>query len=172
MEKIFNQKVKYFVWTPLGSRDNIWINFFPQFNFKVYAVWYCYHYFPLVLTTPAVPACVVDTAGKFATGVVDTGGKFAAGVIHSGGAPWLANISANFQKSWIDPIIFRGLGEDASRKKSEKKFRDTVPLNILLNLIKVTNSVFFVAYTVINHLYIWRIFIFAAVSFFYLYSWK
>jgi hypothetical protein len=41
----------------------------------------------MVSTTPAVPACVVDTGGKFATGVVVTGGKFAAGVNHSGGAP-------------------------------------------------------------------------------------
>jgi hypothetical protein len=40
---------------------------------------------PPVSTTPAANfvtsfACVVDTGGKFATGVIDTGGKFAAGV--------------------------------------------------------------------------------------------
>jgi hypothetical protein len=29
--------------------------------------------------------CVVDTGGKFATGVNDTGGKFAAGVNDTGG---------------------------------------------------------------------------------------
>jgi hypothetical protein len=40
---------------------------------------------PLVSTTPAANfatscPCVVDTSGKFATGVVDTSGKFAAGI--------------------------------------------------------------------------------------------
>ncbi len=43
---------------------------------------------PPVLTTPANFAtsspCVVDTGGKFATGVNDTGGKFAAGVNDAG----------------------------------------------------------------------------------------
>jgi hypothetical protein len=43
-----------------------------------------------VSTTPAAnfatsSACVVDTGGKFATGVNDTGGKFAAGVNDTGG---------------------------------------------------------------------------------------
>jgi hypothetical protein len=40
---------------------------------------------PLVSLTPVanfttISPCVVDTGGKFATGVNDTGGKFAAGV--------------------------------------------------------------------------------------------
>ncbi len=43
-----------------------------------------------MLTTPVAnfatsSACVVDTGGKFATGVNDTGGKFAAGVNDAGG---------------------------------------------------------------------------------------
>jgi hypothetical protein len=43
-----------------------------------------------VSTTPAAnfpttSPCVVDTGGKFATGVNDTGGKFAAGVNDAGG---------------------------------------------------------------------------------------
>jgi hypothetical protein len=33
-------------------------------------------------------ASVVDTGGKFATGVNDTGGKFAAGVNHIDGKYW------------------------------------------------------------------------------------
>jgi hypothetical protein len=48
---------------------------------------------PLVSTTPAVPVA------KFAASVVNTCGKFATGVVDTGGAPSLANISANFQKN-------------------------------------------------------------------------
>jgi hypothetical protein len=45
---------------------------------------------PVVPTTPAVnfptgTAGVVDTGGKFATGVNDNCGKFAAGVVDTGG---------------------------------------------------------------------------------------
>jgi hypothetical protein len=41
--------------------------------------------------------CVVDTGGKFATGVNDTGGKFAAGVNDAGGklAPVSTTTAAN-----------------------------------------------------------------------------
>jgi hypothetical protein len=45
MEKIFNQKnFNYFVWTPLGWRVNMYINFFLQVHFKVSPAWYCSHY--------------------------------------------------------------------------------------------------------------------------------
>jgi hypothetical protein len=44
-------------------------------------------------------AGVVDTGGNFAAVVVDTGGKFATGVVDTGGAPLLANIFANFRKN-------------------------------------------------------------------------
>ncbi len=38
MEKIFNHKsLKYFVWTSLGSKVNIWINCFLQAHFKVHS---------------------------------------------------------------------------------------------------------------------------------------
>ncbi len=48
---------------------------------------------PPVSTTPVanfstIFASVVDTGGKFATGVYDTGGKFAAGVVDTGGKYW------------------------------------------------------------------------------------
>ncbi len=36
---------------------------------------------------------------KFGAVVVDTDGKFATGVVDTGGASWLANISANFRKN-------------------------------------------------------------------------
>ncbi len=43
-------------------------------------------YLPPVSTTPAVNfASVVDSGGKFATGVNETGGKFATGVNDAGG---------------------------------------------------------------------------------------
>ncbi len=44
MEKIFKQKNFYnFVWAPLGSRGNIYVNFCLQVHFKVSAAWYCSH---------------------------------------------------------------------------------------------------------------------------------
>jgi hypothetical protein len=49
------------------------------------------------------PTPVSTTLGKrvanFAASVVDTVGKFATGVVDTGGAPWLANISVNFRKN-------------------------------------------------------------------------
>ncbi len=54
--------------------------------------------------------------------------NFATSVVDTGGAPRLANISANFQKIWNGPrVIFRGLGEEDSWKKSEAK--NLVPLS-------------------------------------------
>jgi hypothetical protein len=65
MEKIFKQKnFNNFVWTPLGSRVNIYINFCLQVHFGV---------------------CSLILLPLFATGVNDTGGKFAAGVVDTGG---------------------------------------------------------------------------------------
>ena len=53
MENIFKQKYfNNFVWAPLGSRVNIYINFCLQVHFKVTAAWYCSHYLPAVSLTP------------------------------------------------------------------------------------------------------------------------
>ncbi len=53
MEKTFKQKnFNNFVWTPLGSRVNIYINFCLQYHFKVSAAWYCCHYLPPVSLPP------------------------------------------------------------------------------------------------------------------------
>ncbi len=53
MEKIFNQKnFNNFVWSPLGSRGNIYINFCLQVYFNVSAAWYCSHYLPPLSMTP------------------------------------------------------------------------------------------------------------------------
>ena len=65
MEKIFNQKnFNNFVWSPLGSRRNIYRNFCLQVHFHV---------------------CSLILFPLFATGVHDTGDKFAAGIIDTGG---------------------------------------------------------------------------------------
>ncbi len=75
MEKIFKLKnFIYFVWTLLGSRFNIYVNFCLKVQFKMTAAWYCTHYLPPVSTTLA------KLVEKFATGIVDTGGKFATGI--------------------------------------------------------------------------------------------
>jgi hypothetical protein len=115
MAKIFKLKnLNHFVWTPLGSRVNTYINFCLQVQIKMNAALYCTHYLPPVLLTPVVnlppvsttlaklvekfaagvadtggkvAAGVVDTGSNFAAGVVDTGGKFATGVVDTGGAP-------------------------------------------------------------------------------------
>ncbi len=63
---------------------------------------------PPVSATPVanfstIFACVVDTGGKFATGVVDTGGtgisdtggKFATGVVDTGGKYWQPDQAAD-----------------------------------------------------------------------------
>ncbi len=53
MEKIFNQKnFNNFIWSPLGSRGNIYINFCLQVHFQVSAAWYCSNYLPPVSITP------------------------------------------------------------------------------------------------------------------------
>ncbi len=53
MEKIFNQKnLNYFIWSPLGSRENIYINFCFQVHFHVSAAWNCSNYLPPVSMTP------------------------------------------------------------------------------------------------------------------------
>ncbi len=41
-----------FVWSPLGSRGNIYINFCLQVHFQLSAAWYCSHYLPLVSLIP------------------------------------------------------------------------------------------------------------------------
>jgi hypothetical protein len=64
----------------------------------------------------------------FATGAVNTGGKLSL----AGGkfaTAWLA--PQILKKIWNDPnFIFRGLGEDDSRKKNLKQKIDTALLNV------------------------------------------
>ena len=81
MEKIFKRKnFNNLVWTPLGSRVNIYINVCLQIHFKVSAA-----FLPPVSTTqvanlPPVSTAQGELVAKFAAGVVDTGGKFATGI--------------------------------------------------------------------------------------------
>jgi hypothetical protein len=141
MKKTFKQKnFNNFVWTPLGGRVNIYINFCLQVHFKVSAARYCCH--SHLCQRHRWQICrrcrwyrwqfanaVVDTGDKFVAGVVDTGGKFATGVVDTGGAPWLANISANFRKKSIrSKWNTLGLGGKLIHEKNQKqKSRDTVP---------------------------------------------
>ncbi len=143
MAKTFKQKnFNNFVWTPLGSRANIYINFCLQVHFKLSAAWYCCHYLPPVSTTPAanwppvslIPVSttlakivekfatgVADTGGKFATGVVDTGGNFAAGVVDTGG---------NFGTGVVDTGGAPWLANISAnfRKNSKRSKRNTLEL--------------------------------------------
>ncbi len=152
MEKIFKQKnFNNFVWAPLVSRVNIYINFCRQVHYKVSAAWYCPHYLPPVslipvqfgnlppasltmaanlppvsltpvANLPPVSTTQAELVAKFAAGVVDTGGKFATGVNDTSGAPWPANISANFQKNSKWPeCYFQGLGGRWFMKKTWSK---------------------------------------------------
>ncbi len=108
---------------------------------------------PPVSATPAanfytIFASVVDTGGKFATGVNDTGGKFATGVNDTGskfatgvndtggkfatGVLELRISPRIFEKIRNDPnVIIRGLGETDSRKKPEAKNLVTLSLEAL-----------------------------------------
>jgi hypothetical protein len=86
MGKIINQKsFKYFVWTPLGSRVNIKINFFsfPSLLSDVSSL----ILLPLFAMTPVGhQRQPFITGGKYATGINDTSGTsgFAAGVVDTG----------------------------------------------------------------------------------------
>ncbi len=101
MEKILNQKnCNNLVWTPLGSRVNIYINFCLQIHLKESAAWYCSHYFPPVSATPVanlpsvslIPVAICHPASLTPAELV---AKFATGVNDTGGAPWLANFWKN-----------------------------------------------------------------------------
>jgi hypothetical protein len=70
---------------------------------------------PLVSTTPAAnfansSPCVVDTGGKFATGVNDTGAKFVAGVNDAGGnlPPVSTTPAAKFPPVSLTPMANNG----------------------------------------------------------------
>ncbi len=154
MEKIFNQKnFNNFVWSPLGSRGNIYIKFCLQVHFHVSAAWYCSHYLPPVSMTlvanlppaanlPPVWLTPVANLPPVSTIQGELVAKFAAGVVDTGGAPWLANISANFRKNskWF-LCYYQGLGGRWFMKKTwGKKSRDTVPLNKTNNPMQIRQS--------------------------------
>jgi hypothetical protein len=141
MEKIFNQKnYNNFVWSPLGSRGNIYINFCLPVHFQLSAAWYCSHYLPPVSTTQGAlvakfAAGVVDTGGKFGAGVIwyrrqfATGSKFATGVVDTAVHLDLRISPRIFEKIRNDPnVIIRGSGEGDSWKKPEAKNLVTLSL--------------------------------------------
>jgi hypothetical protein len=126
MEKIFNQKnFNNFIWSPVGSRGNIYINVCLQVHFQVSAAYYCSNYLPPASLTPAANLPPSTTQGelvaKFAASVVDTGGNLPpvanlppvslTPVVHLD-----LRISPRiFEKIRNDPnVIIRGLGEGDS----------------------------------------------------------
>ena len=119
MEKIFNQKnFNYFVWTPLGRKVNIYINFSLKVHLKVSAAWYCSHYLPPVSVTQ------VELVTNFAIGVIDTVDKFAHLDLRI--SQWIFEKIPNYPN-----VIFRGLsGRRIMKKTRSKKSRDTVSLSI------------------------------------------
>jgi hypothetical protein len=153
MEKVFKQKhFNNFVWAPLGSRVNIYINFCLQVPLR------CLQpdivadsNLPPALLTPAAnlppvsttraelvakfAAGVVDTGGKFATGVVDTNRRqFATGVIDTGGkflwytltCEYLSEFSKKFEMTLM---LFSGAwGKVIHEKKPEAKNLVTLSL--------------------------------------------
>ncbi len=104
--KIFNQKknLNYFVWTPLGSRINIYINFCLQFHLKVCAVWYCFHYLPQVSVAKLSPVLLIPVA-----------------IRHR--CRWHRRQIRNGPNG-----ILGGWGETDSWKNKKQESRDTVPL--------------------------------------------
>ena len=66
-------------------------------------------------------ACVVDTGGKFATGVNDTGGKFATGVNDAGGKlpPVSTTPPANLPPVSMTPVANNGNNIRLLRPESE-----------------------------------------------------
>jgi hypothetical protein len=106
MEKISNQKnFNNFIWPPLGSRGNIYINFCLQGHFQMFPLFATgvndtsgklpqaslspvANLPPVSLTPvanlPPVSTTQAELVAKFAAGVVDTGGEFAAGVVDAG----------------------------------------------------------------------------------------
>ncbi len=125
MEKIFNQKsFNYFVWTPLGSNVNTYINFCLQVLFKESAAWYFLHILPPL---SLVPAAILPPVWQICHQCRDTGG-----------APWLANISANFRKKF--ETVLMGYSGDGGklvryffRKWTKKLFLSTACLFDLLS---------------------------------------
>jgi hypothetical protein len=74
---------------------------------------------------PPVSTTLAKLVAKFAAGVVDTGGKFATGVV----APCLANISEFLTKFETVLMGYYGAGGKLIPEKTRiKKSRDTVPL--------------------------------------------
>ncbi len=91
------------VWTPLGSRVNIYINFCLQVLFKDSAALYCFHILPPVSTTPVanlppvslIPVAImppvsftpVENLPPVSTTLAKLVAKFATGVVDTSGAP-------------------------------------------------------------------------------------
>jgi hypothetical protein len=149
MKKIFNQKTfDNFIWSPLGSRGNIYINFLPSSSLSGVCslIWLQLFATGVNDTGGKFAASVVDTGGnfpplsltpmanlppvsttqgelvaKFAAGVADTGGKFAASVVDTSGnfPPVSLTPVANLPPVSLTPVVHLDLR--ISPRISEKK---------------------------------------------------
>jgi hypothetical protein len=78
MQKIFNHKsFNYFVWTPLGSRVNLYCRYIFVFKFTLRSQQP--DIVPIIAKYSTVINNTSETGAKFASGVVDTGGYSGAG---------------------------------------------------------------------------------------------
>ncbi len=143
MERIFNQKnFNNFVWSPLSSRGNLYINFCLQVHFQVSSAWYCSHYLPPVSMTPAAnlpPVSLIPVAicqwRRWHRRQICRRYRWHRCQQHKGN--WWQNlppvslvpvVHLNLQ---ISPRIFetRAWGRWFMKKTWSKKSRDTVPLS-------------------------------------------
>ncbi len=144
MEKIFNQKnFNNFVWSPLGSGGNIYINVCLQVHFQVSAAWYCSHYLPPVSATPVanlppvllIPVAICPRRRWHCHRCQQHKGNWWQNLLPVSLIP-VANLHLDlrispriFEKIRNDPnVIIRGLGEGDSWKKPEAKNLVTLSL--------------------------------------------
>jgi hypothetical protein len=124
-----SEKFLLFFLTPLGSRVSILINAFLQVHFKLSAVWYCSHCLPPVsLISVAFATIVVYTCFKFVASIVDTGGKFATGINNTSRTGAKIFCGCYWYRWCTLTCEYLCKGEDDSWKKSEAKYLVTLSL--------------------------------------------
>ncbi len=109
MEKTFKQKnFNNFVWTPLGSRVNIYINFCLQVHFKVSAAWYCCRYLPPVSTTPVSLIPVVHLDSRISPRIFEKFRNGLNGTLWGGGGKLIHEKNQKQKISWHCPFNKHG----------------------------------------------------------------
>ncbi len=147
MEKIFNQKnFNNFIWSPLGSRGNIYKIFAFKFTFRylqpdivpIICHWCQQHKGNWWQNLPRFRWYRWQICRRcrwyrrqFATGVIDTGGKFATGVVDTGGALDLRISPQLFEKFEMILRLSSGAwGKVIHEKNLKQKISCHCPFNI------------------------------------------